>query len=289
MHITVNNFQKKLHEKLVIFFALSTALSFFYACLFAHKMSCNIRLILALVALMSLIQSVVADIPNGIVVQGRLVIPDGSKPGNLRVVLNGGQHETLSRMDGSFSFYLPTQDVTDNNIIGDSDALSGFPNGIYSLDVLSTHTVFSSMKVKVLIENDRMDKAIHAVEYKFPGATKIPAAYPIVMEAIITPSGTTGIGASPGSQKRVSNPLDASYFAVKKQFNMMGYIMANPMMLMMGVMLILVVVMPKMLEGMDPEELKKMQEQRGGEDIETDPMKAFQKLMGVKEAPEEDD
>jgi len=237
--------------------------------------------------LMSLVQAVAGDDPRGIVVQGRLVIPDGSKPGNLRVVLNGGQHEVLTRMDGSFTFYLPTQG-DDADMMG-SNQLNGFPNGIYSLDVLSTLSVFSTMKVKILIENDRADNAIHAVEYKFPGAAKIPAAYPLVLEAIITPSGTSGVGASPGTQKRVSNPLNSSYFAVKKQFNIMGYIMANPMMLMMGVMLIMVVVMPKMLEGMDPEELKKMQAERGGEDMETDPMKAFQKLMGVKEAPEEDD
>jgi hypothetical protein len=252
-------------------------------------MACNFRIILAVIAVVfaSLIQSVVSDVPNGVVVQGRLVIPDGSSPANLRVVLNGGQHETLSRVDGSFTFYLPTQSTDSDMEV--SDTLGGFPNGIYSLDVLSALTIFSTMKVKILIDNGHSDGAIHAVEYKYPGAAKVPAAYPIVMEAIITPSGTTSIGSSPGNQKRVSNPLNSSYFAVKKQFNLLGYIMANPMMLMMGVMLIMVVAMPKMLEGLDPEELKKMQAERGGEELETDPMKAFQKLMGVKENTEEDD
>lgn len=38
-------------------------------------------------------------------VQGRLLVPDGSKLPPTTVVLNGGEHKTLSRVDGSFTFH----------------------------------------------------------------------------------------------------------------------------------------------------------------------------------------
>ena len=180
----------------------------------------------------------------------------------------------MTRSDGSFAFYLPSV-VSDNTI--------EYPNGIYSVDVLSTHAFFSTMKVKILVENDNVDNAIHVVEYKYPGSKKLPSTYPLIMEAIISPSGTT-IERLPGknapTQKRVLLSANSMYFQPKQQFSIIKYAMANPMMLMMGVMLIMVVGMPKLLAGLDPEELKKMQAEAGGEPLETDPMKAFQKLMG---------
>jgi len=219
-------------------------------------------------------------------IDGKVVIPDGSKGSNLKVVLNSGQYETLTRSDGCFTFYLPITKTSDNSI--------EYPNGIYSVDVLSTHTYFSTMKVKVLVENNNIENSIHVVEYKYPGSKKLPATYPLVMEAILTPNGVTierNLAKNTAVQKRLFPSTNMMYFQPKKQFNIIGMIMANPMMLMMGAMVLMMIFMPKMLSGLDPEELKKMQAEAGGGDIETDPMKAFQKLMGggKTDKEEEDD
>lgn len=61
-----------------------------------------------------------------------------------QVVLNGGQHTSLTARDGSFAF----RDVT---------------AGVYLLEVLSPDVHYSSMKVKV---DDKT--GIIAIEYKVP-------------------------------------------------------------------------------------------------------------------------
>ena len=57
-----------------------------------------------------------------ITVDGLLDIPNGEMASNFQVILNRGEYTTLSKADGSFSFY-------------------NVPNGIYLLDVLSVHHV----------------------------------------------------------------------------------------------------------------------------------------------------
>jgi len=112
------------------------------------------------------------------------------------------------------------------------------------------------------------------------------------LTALLTPSGSQNAVSSGAHQEALeagTTGTNVYYFQPKKQFNIMGYIMANPMMLMMGFMVVMMVVMPKMMEGMDPEELKKMQEARGGEGMETDPMKALQKLMGGGDSKNNDE
>ena len=189
----------------------------------------------------------------------------------------------MTRSDGSFAFYLPS--INSENGIE-------YPNGIYAVDVLSTHAFFSTMKVKVLVENNNIDDAIHVAEYKYPGSKKLTASYPLVMEAIVSPTGVA-IERLPGknvpTQKRVLASTNSMFFQPKQQFSIIKYAMANPMMLMMGVMMIVVVGMPKLLAGLDPEELKKMQAEAGGEPLETDPMKALQNLMGGGKAAEEEE
>ena len=49
------------------------------------------------------------------------------------------------------------------------------------------------------------------------------------------------------------------YFVPRPAFNYMD-LLKNPMVLIMGFMLIATVAMPKMMEGMDPEQLRKMRE-----------------------------
>ena len=55
-----------------------------------------------------------------------------------------------------------------------------------------------------------------------------------------------------------------TFFEKREGFNWAGMFM-NPMVLMMGVTLLIMVVFPKMMQNMDPEQLKEMQEmQKGG-------------------------
>jgi hypothetical protein len=78
------------------------------------------------------------------------------------------------------------------------------------------------------------------------------------------------------------------YFEKRQQMSVMS-LFANPMMLMMLVTLGLGFIMPKLMENMDPEELKQMQEQMAQQQkVTADPSKAFASLLGGKPAEDVD-
>jgi len=109
------------------------------------------------------------------------------------------------------------------------------PPGIHLLDVHSHDFQYGQIKVQLLEE--KMDEP-KCIEYAYPGAPKKAAAYPLNLKPHAT----------------------YQYFEVKKGFNLFA-ILKNPMVLMMlfsGGMMFL---MPKMMEGMDPEERAQMQKQ----------------------------
>lgn len=174
-------------------------------------------------------------------IEGQVEIPDGTPTTNYEVTLNGNLHSTFCRSDGSFTFH----DVQ---------------SGVYLLDVSSEKETFPQMKLKVVAE----EGSISVVEYKYPGAKKVAANYPILLRAI----------------------APVKYFQVKPPLSIMKMIMGNPMMLMMGFMLVVVLLMPKMMAGMDPEELKELQKQQAQAG---DPMKQFQKLWGGGGKDDDDD
>lgn len=122
-------------------------------------------------------------------IEGVLEIPNGEPASNYQITLNGGEYSTLSRQDGSFVFF-------------------DIPSGIYALDVLSIKYAFPQVKIKVdtelanggpsIAETSTADagvngdsqpmetgnytvgihkhsQAISVVEYKYPGAARIPA------------------------------------------------------------------------------------------------------------------
>ena len=93
--------------------------------------------------------TVVSRIP----IDGELEIPNGDSATNIQITLNGGEYTALSRIDGKFTFH----DV---------------PTGIYFLDVLSIHQVFSQMKLKVSAE----ENIVSVVEFKYPGAMRMQAS-----------------------------------------------------------------------------------------------------------------
>ena len=116
-------------------------------------MMMSILRILMLVASIAYGGSSVQVISATLPVNGELDIPTGELASNIQVTLNGGEYTAISRIDGKFTFY----DV---------------PTGVYLLDVLSIHHVFSQMKIKVAAE----EGVINVVEFKYPGAMRMQAS-----------------------------------------------------------------------------------------------------------------
>lgn len=175
-------------------------------------------------------------------VEGILQIPGGRFAGNIELTLNGGQFSALTRVDGSFTFH-------------------DIPTGVYILDASTVHYIFPQMKLKVASD----EGTISVLEYKYPGAAKIPSQYPIILKALSS----------------------VNYFTPKPKFSILGMLMGNPMMIMMIISVGAMVLFPKMLQGMSPEELEEFKKQSsasGG-----DPMKELSKMIGVKSKNDDDD
>lgn len=128
--------------------------------------------------------------------------------------------------------------------------------GVYTLDVLAVHAQFPQAKLKVEADVG----AVTVVEFKYPGAKRTPISYPIVLTAL----------------------APVAYFQQRPPINIVGMLLGNPMMLMMLFSVGVMVLMPKLTEGMDEEELKKLQAEQG------DPMKSLQKMMGMEQKTNDD-
>eukprot|EP00752_Nemacystus_decipiens_P007639 g6828.t1 len=108
---------------------------------------------------MGLAWAMCSGVCEGEQILGTLAMPDRSVVPTTKVVLNGGQHTSLTARDGSFAF----RDVT---------------AGVYLLEVLSPDFHYSAMKIKV------DDKAgIIVIEYKYPGAPRKEAIHPLLLTA----------------------------------------------------------------------------------------------------------
>ncbi|KAJ3072591.1 hypothetical protein HDU98_003314 [Podochytrium sp. JEL0797] len=113
-------------------------------------------------------------------------------------------------------------------------------DGIHLLEVLSRDYYFP--KVRVAVSGNNMFASIHAdgTNWNTPGPEmKLPLQIPA--KVILDP------------------------FMPRPKMSVMGLIMGNPMLLMMGGTFALFFFLPKMIEGMDPEEVKKMQESRSAQ------------------------
>ncbi len=120
----------------------------------------------------------------------------------------------------------------------------------------STRFAFSQIKFNI-----SSDDSIVAFEYAYPGAPKVPAKYPLVL--------------LPHSR--------VDYFEKKQEISIIKMITGNPMMIMMAISFGAMMFMPKMMEGMDKEQLKQMQEQQA------DPMKNMKKLFGMEQKDNDED
>ena len=118
------------------------------------------------------------------------------------------------------------------------------------------------MKLKVSAESG----SITVVEFKYHGAKRIPSTYPLVITAL----------------------AQAQHFQQRPPFNLMGMIMANPMILLMLFTGLIVIGMPQLLAGMTPEELEEIKKQSA---TQGDPMKQLSALMGggASKATNDDD
>lgn len=134
-----------------------------------------------------------------------------------------------------------------------SFAFYNVDTGIYLLEVMSVEFAFPQMKVKV--DKDKDGGTINVVEYKYPGANRTPATHPIRLVAL--------------------TPL--KYFQDPPRFSILGFIMGNPMILLMGLSGGLMFLFPKMLQNMDPEAMKQFEEAQNQED----PMAAIKKMMSM--------
>ncbi|MGK3739676.1 MAG: hypothetical protein ACI8RD_004314 [Bacillariaceae sp.] len=109
------------------------------------------------------------------------------------------------------------------------------PPGIHQLDIDSKTFHFGQIKIQLLEEAMDSPKCL---EYAFPGAPKRALKYPLVLN----PKGTY------------------QYFEAKKGFSIFS-LLKNPMVLMMLFSVVLMVMMPKMMDGLEPEEKARMKEQ----------------------------
>ena len=129
---------------------------------------------------------------------------------------------------------------------------------VFELERLADHTVCISAlhsfpQVKIQLLEDSMD-APKCLEYAYPGATKRALKYPLV----INPKGTY------------------QYFEAKKGFSIFG-LLRNPMVMMMLFSVGLMVAMPYMMEGLEPEEKARMKEQMKNQQ---DPTAMFSQMWG---------
>lgn len=144
--------------------------------------------------------------------------------------------------------------------IDGSFTFRNIPPGVHLLDVQSVTHHFGQVKIQLL--EDSMDSP-KCVLYAYPGATKKPVDHPISMTAYAT----------------------FEYFEKRPGFSIF-VILKNPMFLMMAVSVGLMVMMPKMMEGLDPEEKARLKEQMA---MQQDPNKMmsnlFESFTGAAEEP----
>eukprot|EP00538_Stauroneis_constricta_P006925 CAMPEP_0119565096 /NCGR_PEP_ID=MMETSP1352-20130426/28998_1 /TAXON_ID=265584 /ORGANISM="Stauroneis constricta, Strain CCMP1120" /LENGTH=226 /DNA_ID=CAMNT_0007613945 /DNA_START=8 /DNA_END=688 /DNA_ORIENTATION=+ len=130
--------------------------------------------------------------------------------------------------------------------------------GIHQLDIHSTEYHFAQVKLQIL--EDSMD-APKCLQYAYPGAMKQAIKYPLVLQPLAT----------------------YSYFEARKGFSIF-VLLKNPMVLMMLFSVGLMVLMPKLMEGLEPEEKARMKAQM---EAQKDPTKMFSQMWGDLTGPME--
>ncbi|KAL7576986.1 hypothetical protein ACA910_006740 [Epithemia clementina (nom. ined.)] len=123
------------------------------------------------------------------------------------------------------------------------------PPGVHQLDVISTTHHFPQVKIQVPPDNSG---ELKFVEYAYAGANKNALKPPLELTAYAT----------------------FDYFEQRRRFSV-WFILKNPMVLMMAFSVGLMFFMPKMMEGLDPEEKAQMKKQM---EMQQDPSKMLSSL-----------
>ncbi|GMH82824.1 hypothetical protein TL16_g09394 [Triparma laevis f. inornata] len=180
-------------------------------------------LLLSLSALLLLLASASAKSSTTTFI-GQLLLPPNSSPyPNAALTLNSGEHNAISDVDGRFSFF-------------------NLPPGIYQLDVLATLHAFPNVRIMIESDSDGSPSPPKCNLYLYTGAEKQSV--------------------SCGDAEGLTLPALAAYgyFEVRPPFSIMG-LFKNPMLLMMLFSGGMMWYMPKMMEGMDPEQKAQLEKQ----------------------------
>eukprot|EP00562_Extubocellulus_spinifer_P033772 CAMPEP_0178703044 /NCGR_PEP_ID=MMETSP0699-20121125/13273_1 /TAXON_ID=265572 /ORGANISM="Extubocellulus spinifer, Strain CCMP396" /LENGTH=236 /DNA_ID=CAMNT_0020349971 /DNA_START=28 /DNA_END=738 /DNA_ORIENTATION=- len=130
--------------------------------------------------------------------------------------------------------------------------------GIHALNAHNPTQHFATVKIQLL--PDSMDSP-RCIEYAYAGATKQSIDHPLVLTALAR----------------------YQYFEPRPRFSPLR-ILKNPMMLMMIVSVGVMLLMPKMMEGLDDEQKEQMRQQMDMQNkMVSDPTKAFSQLFGGEE------
>lgn len=175
--------------------------------------------------------------PPTMTIVGRLQYPD-------KMPFNTTTHVTVNH--GEYSTYSRR----DGNF-----TIHGVVPGIYLIDVQSPTHHFS--QVKCLFKPDAAlegKPVFSCLEYLYPGAPKQTVEHMLVFNALAT----------------------YEYFEIKRGFSIISTL-KNPMVLMMAFTVGLMYLMPKMMEGLEPEERVRMQKQM---EMQQNPTKMLGELFG---------
>lgn len=130
-------------------------------------------------------------------------------------------------------------------------AFYNVPPGVHLIDVYNHEYMFSQVKIQLLPES--MD-APKCIEYAYPGANKQSIPHPLTLTAL----------------------AKYQYFEQRPGFSIFS-LLKNPMLLMMIFSVGLMYAMPKMMEGLEPEEQERMRKQM---EMQKDPTKMIASLFG---------
>lgn len=162
---------------------------------------------------------------------------------NTRVILNGGEYSTITAVDGSFVFF---------------NVSAGGRVYLCEIDTRGD-LVWPSFKLNVPTADA---SEIAVVEYRYPGAPKLPAAHPIAAFPV----------------------ANAVYFEERPKTTIWSFL-KNPQVLIMLVMGGFMFCMPALQKNMDPETRKEMEQQQA---MMANPMAALSNMFsggGAADAP----
>jgi len=154
-------------------------------------------------------------------IEGSIRLPRSVKVSSARVLLDGGSYVGLVRHDGSF-------------------LLHDIPAGTYVLDVILPEYIFVPIRIDVSARDKGKVRA---------SAMNVHSVAPLQSQS--------------SRQEKLQYPLSLkpdykADFFMKREVWSVWSLLRQPMVLMMGVTALIVIVFPRMLNSMDPKEMKEM-------------------------------